>query len=266
MKPLEAYIDGVGILGPGINDWSSARDILTGHTAYEYQSAVLPSPTSLPPAERRRCGPVVKLTLAVGFDAAAAAAVDVKTLPTVFSASSGNAAVIHDICEILASNDRRISPTQFHLSVHNAASGFWSIATGAMAATSVLCAYDASFGAGLLEAITQAVVDEAAVMLLAYDTSYPDPLRSVRSISEEFGIALVLRKARSERSLAKVGVGLTHAMADRMANPALEGLRTAVPSARGLPLLSALAHGEGASLVLDYLENTRLSVSLSPCR
>ena len=266
MKPLEAYIDGVGIIGPGINDWSSARDILTGHTAYQYQPTVLPSPTVLPPAERRRCGPVVKLTLAVGFDAAAAAAVDVKTLPTVFSASSGNGKVIHDICEVLASDDRRISPTQFHMSVHNAASGFWSIATGAMAPSSVLCADEASFGAGLLEAITHSVVDDAAVMLLAYDTPYPEPLHSVRSISEEFGIALVLCKARSRRSLAKIGIALTQDLADRMADPALEELRLTAPSARALPLLSALAQCKAASLVLDYLENIRLSVSLSPCR
>jgi hypothetical protein len=265
MKPLEAYIDGVGIIGPGFNDWTSARDVLTGRADYQYQTAVLPSPTSLPPAERRRCGPVVKLTLAVGLEAVVAAGVDVKALPTVFSASSGNGSVIHDICEILASDDRRISPTQFHMSVHNAASGFWSIATGAMAPSSVLCAYDASFGAGLLEALTQAVVDDAVVLLLAYDTSYPDPLRSVRRISEEFGIALVLRAKPTERSLAKVGVALSHDEADRLADPALENLRTTVPAARGLPLLSALAQGKDAALVLDYLENIRLSVSLSPC-
>jgi hypothetical protein len=265
MKPLEAYIDGVGSIGPGFNDWTSARDILIGRTDYRYQTAVLPSPASLPPAERRRCGPVVKLTLAVGLEAVAAAGVDVKTLPTVFSASSGNGSVIHDICEILASDDRRISPTQFHMSVHNAASGFWSIATGAMAPSSVLCAYDASFGAGLLEAVTQAVIDDAAVLLLAYDTSYPDPLRSVRRISEEFGIALVLRAKPTARSLAKIGVALSHDEADQLADPALENLRINVPAARGLPLLSALALGKDAAPVLDYLESTRLAVRLSPC-
>jgi len=265
MKLLEAYIDGVGIIGPGFNDWTSARDVLIGRTDYEYQIAVLPSPALLPPAERRRCGPAVKLTLAVGLEAAAAAGVDVKTLPTVFSASSGNGSVIHDICEALASGDRRISPTQFHMSVHNAASGFWSIATGAMAPSSVLCAYDASFGAGLLEAVTQAVVDHTVVMLLAYDTSYPDPLRNVRRISGEFGIALVLRAKPTERSLAKVGVALSHDEADQLADPALENLRTNVPAARGLPLLSALAQGKAAALVLDYLESTRLAVRVWPC-
>jgi hypothetical protein len=134
-----------------------------------------------------------------------------------------------------------------------------------MAPSSVLCAYDASFGAGLLEAVTQAVVDDAVVLLLAYDTSYPDPLRSVRRISEEFGIALVLRAKPTERSLAKLGVALSHDEADQLADPALENLRTNVPAARGLPLLSALAQGKDAALVLDYLESTRLAVRLSPC-
>jgi hypothetical protein len=90
-------------------------------------------------------------------------------------------------------------------------------------------------------------------------------LRSVRRISEEFGIALVLRAKPTERSLAKLGVALSHDEADQLADPALENLRTNVPAARGLPLLSALAQGKDAALVLDYLESTRLAVRLSPC-
>ena len=265
MKPLDCYIDGIGILGPGFNDWPSARAILTGHVAYQHKAVMLPSPALLPTAERRRCGPVVKLTLAVGLEAAAAAEIDVKTLQTVFSTSSGNGNVIHDICEILASDDRRISPTQFHMSVHNAASGFWSIATGAMAPSSVLCAYDASFGAGLLEAMTRAIVDNAVVLLIAYDTSYPEPLRTVRTISEEFGIALVTRPKKSERSLAKISVAFTHDHADRLMDTALENLGASVPAARGLPLLSAIANGKAALLAMHYLEDTRLSVRVTPC-
>lgn len=265
MTTLSCYIDGVGLLGPGFSDWPAGRAILSGQQGYQAQKAVLPSPGSLPPAERRRCGPIVKLTLAVGHEAAAAAGLDVATLPTVFSASSGDGNNCHEICEMLASDDRQISPTRFHNSVHNAASGYWSIATGAMAPSSVLCAYDASFGAGLLEALTQAIVDNCNVLLIACDTAYPEPLRGVRPIADEFGVGLILAPQRSVKSLARISVALSASAADKLADQALEQLRTNIPAARGLPLLRAIAHNASAAVVIDYLDTTRLSIEIEPC-
>lgn len=265
MTILTAYIDGIGLLGPGFNDWPSSRAVLTGAAAYQHQATVMPAPASLPPAERRRCGPIVKLSLAVGHEAAAMAGLDVATLPTVFSASGGDGKTCHEICEMLASADRLISPTRFHNSVHNAAAGYWSIAAGAMATSSVLSAYDASFGAGLLEALAQVVVDHTPCLLIACDTTYPQPLRQARPIPDEFGIALALVPARSAQSLARISVTLSGAPAARMADSALEQLRISIPAARSLPLLLSLARRESAALVLDYLDNRRLALEVSPC-
>jgi hypothetical protein len=268
MNTLTAYIEGIGLLGPGFHDWPTGHAVLTGQAAYQHQKTLLPAPASLPPAERRRCGPIVKLSLAVGHEAAAMAGLDVKTLPAVFSASGGDGNNCHEICEMLASDDRQISPTRFHNSVHNAAAGYWSIATGAMASSSVLCAYDASFGAGLLEALTQVVVDGTHALLIACDTTYPEPLRKARPIPDEMGVALVLSPDRSGGSLAKIDVALTADpadAADRMPDVALEALRTAIPAARSLPLLRAVASGDTMSIVLDYLDSTRLRVEVTPC-
>lgn len=265
MTILTAYIEGIGLLGPGFTDWPTGRAVLAGDAAYQYQATVMPAPAALPPAERRRSGPIVKLSLAVGHEAAAMAGLDVATLPTVFSASGGDGKTCHEICEMLASDDRLISPTRFHNSVHNAAAGYWSIATGAMATSSVLCAYDASFGAGLLEALAQVAVERAPCLLIAYDTSYPEPLHTKRMIPDEFGVAFALVPARSAQSLAKISVALTSASPDRMADSALEQLRTSIPAARSLPLLRSLARRGSASIVLDYLDNRRLAVDVSPC-
>ncbi|NMM25729.1 MAG: beta-ketoacyl synthase chain length factor [Glaciimonas sp.] len=262
MHTLSAYIDGIGLLGPGFKDWPGSRAILTGQAAYQYQPAVLPPAASLAPAERRRCGPIVKLSLAVGFEAAAAAGLDCAGLPTVFSASSGDGENCHQICQMLASDDRQISPTRFHNSVHNAASGYWTIAAQSMAPSSVLCAYDASFGAGLLEALSQVVVDHTSALLIACDTTYPEPLHQVRPIPDEFGIGLVFAPQRSANSLARIRVALTSASAAQMTDIALENLRTAIPAARGLPLLHALANRASTALVLDYLDTTRLAVEI----
>ncbi|MGA8784183.1 MAG: beta-ketoacyl synthase chain length factor [Polaromonas sp.] len=265
MQTLTAYIEGIGLSGPGLNGWPGSLAILAGQQPYQFSPTLLPPPLSLPAAERRRSSSIVKLTLATGLEAVAAAGVDVTQLPMVFSASSSDGYNCHEICQMLASDDRQISPTRFHNSVHNAAAGYWSIATGAMAASSVLCAFDASFGAGLLETLAQVVVDNKACLLLACDTPYPEPLHSIRPLPDAFGVALVLAPRHSDRSLAKVSVSLSDAAAGQLDDSALEALRKAIPAARSLPLLRLVAKRETAHVVLDYLDTARLAVEISPC-
>ena len=152
--PITVHVEGIGLLGPGLSGWASGRRQLDGSLPYQTARCVLPVPTALPPAERRRAGAVVKVSLAVGQEAVAAAGLQAGNLLSVFTSSSGDAINCHEICSALASSDRLISPTRFHNSVHNAASGYWSISSGAMAGSSVLCAHDGSFAAGLVEAMT----------------------------------------------------------------------------------------------------------------
>ena len=265
MTPLTAYIEGIGLIGPGLPDWPAACAILCGQAAYDYQPAVLPAPASLPPAERRRCGPIVKLTLAVGHAAALAAQADVRDLATVYTASGGDGVNCHEICAMLASDDRQISPTRFHNSVHNAASGYWNIAAASMASASVLCAYDASFGAGLLEAMVQVAADATPVLLLACDTSYPEPIRAVRPIPGEFGIGLVLAPRQGPRSIARLQLAFADAPGQAMADAGLEFVRAQIPAARSLPLLQALARGQAARVLVDYLDAGSLRLDVAPC-
>jgi hypothetical protein len=265
MQTLTAYIEGIGLLGPGLADWPSSQKILNGQLPYLSAKTILPPPALLPSAERRRSGVIVKLTLATGLEAVKAAGLDASTLPSVFSSSGGDGDNCHAICEMLASDDRQISPTRFHNSVHNAAAGYWSIATGAMMSSSVLSAYDASFGAGFLEAITQVVIDNTHSILLACDTSYPEPLYSARPITDAFGISLVLAPQQSAHTLAKITVQLTDALADPIDDTELESLRKAIPAARGLPLLQAIAMKQQTQVILDYLDSARLAVKITPC-
>ncbi len=262
---LTAYIDGIGLLGPGLNGWAASQAVLAGQAAYQPLPTLLPAPQLLPAAERRRSGAIVKLTLATGLEAIAAADLDAASLPSVFSASGGDGENCHAICEMLASDDRQISPTRFHNSVHNAAAGYWSIATGAMTTSSVLCAFDGCFGAGLLETITQVVVDQVRTVLLACDTPYPEPLHSTRPIPDALGIALVLAPQASAQSLARITVSLTGESADRLDEAMLETLRNTIPAARGLPLLRAIALRQNTRVVLDYLDSARLAVDIELC-
>ena len=263
--PLTAWIEGVGFIAPGLPDWASARAVFCEKTALTAAASILPVPGILPPAERRRASRVVKLALAIGLEAAAHAEADVSTLATVFSASGADGHNCHALCEQLASDDRQISPTRFHNSVHNAAAGYWGIATKAMAPCQVICAYDASFGAGLLDALGQVVIDQQITLLMAYDSEYPEPLHSKRNVPDCGGVALLLTPEKTARSLARITVSPTSAAAETMTTPELEKLRTSIPALRSLPLLQKLARGESGVVCLDYLPPMQLNVNLQPC-
>lgn len=264
--PLTAWIDGIGFLAPGLPNWPAASAVLRGEQPFEYAPSVLPPPSILPPAERRRASRVVKVTLAVGLEAAAHAGAEVTQLATVFSASGADGHNCHALCEQLATDDRQISPTRFHNSVHNAAAGYWGIATGAMAPCQVICAYDASFGAGLLDALGQVVLDRQPTLLIAYDSEYPEPLFAKRPVPDVAGVALILSPERSERSLASIRVTPCREPAQAVDNPALESLRQAIPALRAFPLMQKLANNEAGSVCLDYLPPMQLQVRIEPCR
>ncbi len=205
---LGAWVDGVGILGPGLADWPAARAELAGARPHEPAATILPAPAILPAAERRRTGGVVKLALAVALEAAARAAANPRDLGSVFCSSGADGANCHEICAALATAEREMSPTRFTNSVHNAASGYWGIAVGAMRPSQVLCAFDASFAAGLLEALVRIAVEGEPLLLVAYDTGYPPPLHAKRPIPDAFGAALVLTANRGAHSMARIDAAL----------------------------------------------------------
>jgi hypothetical protein len=267
--PLAVFVQGIGLLGPGLPGWEQGRRCLSGLHQYEPTPCVLPLPMALPPAERRRAGAVIKVSLAVGQEAVAASGLDAIDLSSVFSSSSGDAVNCHEICTALASSDRLISPTRFHNSVHNASSGYWSISSGSMASSSVLCAHDASFSAGLLEAMTQVVIEDKPVLLVVYDTNYPEPLHATRPVPDTLGVAMVLSPRPGDHSLARIVLAgtdfLTMAAPSTLDNAELECLRQSIPAARALPLLQAIATGQSTSLVLAYLNDAHLALEVAPC-
>jgi hypothetical protein len=261
--PQPVYIESIGLLGPGLTGWQQAGDVLAGRAPYVHAPTELPLPAGLPPAERRRTGPTVRLALGVGQQAVAASGCDAAQLPTIFASSSSDGHNFHAICEALAQPEPLMSPTRFHNSVHNATAGYWSIAAGAMRTSNVLCAMDGSFGAGLLECALQAAADAQPCLLIAYDTGYPEPLHSHRPIPAPFGVALLVTPQQTARSLARISVALKQAPSTAMPDPALEALRRSAPAARALPLLAAIARGETATVVLDYLDTLQIEAGVA---
>jgi hypothetical protein len=264
---MRAFVDGIGLAGPGLEGWNASRAILSGTQPYRSAPTAVSASPLLPAAERRRAGMPVKLSLAAGTEAVQNARREVSAIATVFTSSSGDCDNVHAICETLATPERQVSPTRFHNSVHNAAAGYWSIATQCRAPSTSLCGRDESFAVGLLDAAVQAATGGEAVALIAYDHPYPEPLASLRRIAASFCGALVLSPQAGASSLARLEIAFQpgKAAASRMQDAALEALRAGVPAARCLPLLAAIAAAAGETVIIALPADAHLRVTVAPC-
>ena len=261
---LSARVEGVGLVGPGFSGWANARDALSRPSDYRCAPTSIPSPDALPAVERRRAGKCVRIALAAGLEAAAAAGRSARDMGVVFASSTGDGENVHAICEMLASNDRLISPTRFHNSVHNAPSGYWGIATGSQRSADSLAAFDGSFAAGFVEAMSRLADDPAEpILFIAYDAPYPAPLHAIRPISDAFAVALALAAPGSTTRGATIELDLGKEPSDVLDDPVLEDLRRSIPAARSLPLLRLLSRERPGRVTLDYLEDLAVTLHCS---
>ncbi|MDP1650546.1 MAG: beta-ketoacyl synthase chain length factor [Rubrivivax sp.] len=258
---IDIAVLGIGVLGPGLANWAGGQALLRETSTWQRQPTLVPPPDRLPATERRRAGTVVKASIVVADQAVAAAGADASRLATVFTSSTGDPANCHLLCEALAAPARLVSPTRFTNSVHNAAAGYWHIATRSQLPSTSLAAFDASFAAGLLEAAAQCLSARSPVLLVACDVPYPEPLHSVRPLADVFALALVLAPPGGAGRRLRLEV-LADAAATPCSDAGLEDLRRTIPAARALPLLQALARGDAAALVLEGLPGLALRLQL----
>ena len=247
---LQVAVAGVGVLGPGLTGWPQSATVLRTPSDWSAATTVVPPPNRLPSTERRRAGIGVKAAIVVADEACAMAGVAIDGMATVFTSASGDPETCHAMCEALAKPERLVSPTRFTNSVHNAPAGYWHIAAQSRSASTSLAAYDASLCAGLLEAATQCCASSAAVLLVACDIPYPEPLHALRPLSDVFACALLLVPAGGTGWPLTLTLG-PQGEATHCASAALDALRRSIPTARVLPLLEALACDEPRTLRLD---------------
>lgn len=261
---MRVFVAGIGLLGPGLAGWPASRPVLCGEVPFQPVEFPLPQVVRLPAAERRRTGAVVKLAIATGLEALTHAGCDAANMATVFTSSGSDGDTIDAILAVLAADQREVSPTRFHNSVHNAPSGYWALACAATAPSTSLCGFDGSFAIGLLDAAAQAIVENRAVTLIAYDLPYPEPLHAVRAIGASFGVALVLTPQRTAGSLAELGIRLCQdgGRGTVLANSGLEALRLNNPAARSLPLLLAIASGGGSDVAIEGIDGAVVTIDV----
>ncbi len=248
---LEVAIEGIGLCAPGLPDWPRAREVLAGAGLYRDEAMPRAAPSILSPNERRRAPESVLLALEVAQAACAMAGREAHALPNVFASSYGDLPINHYLCAILAQSPGELSPTKFHNSVHNAAAGYWTIATGCMATSNAISASSATFAVGLLEAALLAVTEATPVLCVAYDVAAIGPLADVVACTAPFGVAFVIAPA-THAATARLRLSLRSGAVAEAAldDPALHALRASNPAAHSLPLLIALARAGAHEL--DY--------------
>lgn len=191
MTTLHIPVGGIGLRAPGIINvhallQSSDEPREEGHFETPKGQGLC-----LPATERRRATPVTRLALDAAMEATSGVS-DPSLLTTLFASSGGEVTVIHQIFDMLAQGDTALSPTAFHNSVHNAAAGYWSIASGSQYPADSICAYDDSFGAGLADAALRYLQGERNILLIAYDLPPPYPISEKRHIRDAIAAALLL--------------------------------------------------------------------------
>jgi hypothetical protein len=188
---------------------------------------------------------------------------------SVFGSGNGDGAVVHAILDELSKPDPQVSPTQFHNSVHNAAAGYWTIATASHEAATSLGCYDATFAAALLKAVAELRVEGKPVMLCVYDAPFPEPLARVRPIPAPFAVGLVLVPEPNGRELMRIDIGYRAAPSDPAIEaplqPALHALWRGNPACRALRLLEHIARAEAGVGSAGLLDG-RVDISMRPCQ
>jgi len=245
MSGLCVQVEGIGLWSSALADFAALRTLLAG--TVPAPPPPRPAAATLPPNERRRAPESVLLAVEAAGQAVAMSGRDAATLACVFASSHGDQPITDYMCATLARAPAELSPIRFHNSVHNAAVGYWTIATGCHAPSTAVAAQRASAGAGLLEAASQVVADQRPVLLVCSDTAGSGPLREATGCVAPFACALVLAPVAGAAGMARLRLQLAPAQAPSALPAPLDGWRRDNPSAEALALLARLAAGAGPS-------------------
>ena len=263
---MRVFVQGVGVWAPKLPDWQTARAVIRGEVPLPEIGAKRPTGALLAANERRRAPDTVLLALEVAAAACADARLDPKILPSIFACTHGDLAVCDAMSTTLAASPELVSPIKFHNSVHNAAVGYWTIATGAIEASTALSASNETFAEGLLEAAVYALSEQRPVLFVAYDIQVVGGLASVTKSDGLFGVALVIAPEANDHTKSGLDIELVDLSASTVTETPTSPAEAAVSGnalARMLPALERIALGDAQPLVLPLARHRGLSLAVT---
>ena len=262
-------IQGIGAWGPGFQSWQDLAALLRGEQV-EVDAATPLKPAVIPANERRRAPQSAKLAVEVCSQATDGLSDAERNMACVFVSGLGDTDLTEYMCRQLAGDEKQLSPTKFHNSVHNAPAGYWTIATGCTQPASALAGLYRSVSEGLLEALVQCQTEGGPVLLAVYDTPATSTLSRLYPCTQPFAAAFVL--SAGESPLAQASVTWQVEAAEACAWPEVplpSSIQLAYQTniaARVLALLAPLALGGREELRLPLSAGTCLRLSVEPNR
>lgn len=264
----ELSILGLGAWSPRFASWGA---LVNGLRTGRWQTEALLEPSRIAARERRRAPKSVKMAVEVMTQACEMALLEPREVATVFSSAMGDMQITDDMCSALARPPREISPTRFHNSVHNAANGYWSIATGSHAPASAVSAFLYTAPVAFLEAAIQAVDSNGPVLLVTQEMAAPFTLRDTCPTVADFAAAILLAPpgySDAYKTSVRFATGGGAADWPELPEP-LKADFLEHPGARLLPLLAAIASPSTneAPVRMSFPLSRRSSLTLSlTCR
>ncbi len=280
---MAVYLNSIGLCTPGLPNWPTGYEVLTGQRPYSPDEPLHFDRVRLPRNEARRASLTVRLALQAATEALDAVGMKAADCHAIFACSGGNTEALDALCRALIEPGHPVSPNQFNNSVHNAPLGYWTIATGSRQSTASVGAYDASFAAGLLDAVALVELERQPVLLVAFDTPPPPALQSFRAVTTAFSAAWLLTPEAdgwSHGKIAATGIngedcGILARLDDFRVHACqmgddggdsggamLESLRLSNPTARCLPVLRLIANRQPGKVQLSYLPDLCLEFHL----
>jgi hypothetical protein len=181
----------------------------------------------MPAMLRRRCSVFAKVSLSVAHAALRGLSGD-GAVPTVFASTHGESHVTAGLLNELAQS-QQLSPMSFSLSVHNAASGLFSIATGNTAPASALSSEFDCLLMGLCEAITMLSQGDAKQVLLVCsdDIVAEEFRRGDERCSPPFAIALLIGTGAEESNSCQLSFEQIAGISERVDEQVPQGVLVA---------------------------------------
>ncbi len=263
---MRVFVQGIGVWAPKLPNWQAAQAVIRREASLPEIAAKRPTGSLLAANERRRAPDTVLLALEVAAAACAEAQLDPKILPSIFACTHGDLSVCDSMSTTIAASPELVSPIKFHNSVHNAAVGYWTIATGAVEASTALSASEETFAEGLLEAAVYALSEQRPVLFVAYDIQAVGGLASVTNSDGLFGLALVIAPELSTHTKCCLEIELVDFSPDAVREAATSPAEPAVSGnalARSLPALERIAMNDVRPLVLPLARDRGLSLTVT---
>jgi len=207
---MKVYLNSINVWLQGIDD-TTKLTLWANNNLSLPKEFIPPKPQYYPKGQLRRLSPFSKVVL----NCLDIPQVLTQNLPLIFASQHGDLAKTVTLIKDAALGED-LSPTQFALSVHNATTGLFSIATDNTAPTTTISAGKNTFMEGLIEASMQSQPDSqkgsqqgnTSVIYTYCDFDVPQEYRQFEECKPSRCITMVLSSENDNDSLAAIHLAL----------------------------------------------------------